>query len=131
MSIIEVFNSIEKTKEYKKDGKLHSENDFPSVIGIYEESNPKKFLYKWHKNGILHRINGPAVIYKTDKCYSEEWWEEGKLHRNECGCSGTLHKNCGPAIITENKMCWFHKGKIHKNYGPAIIGFELGSKIIE
>jgi hypothetical protein len=39
----------------------------------------------WYKNDLLHRTEGPAIIYLSG---TEVWYFEGKLHRTE-----------GPAII--------------------------------
>lgn len=50
------------------DGLLHSSNDNPSRIIFDSYGN---IIFKeWHKNGELHRINGPAVISQS---FIENW----------------------------------------------------------
>jgi len=57
---------------------------------------------------ILHREDGPAVIYPNNR---KEWWLKGKLHRLD-----------GPAVIWENgDKEWFVNGKLHRLDGPAYI----------
>ena len=58
----------------------------------------------WYdKNGRLHRINGPAVIYKSGGMY---WLRHGKLHCDD-----------GPAIIHSNgEEQWL---KHHAHYEPT------------
>jgi hypothetical protein len=41
---------------------------------------------EWYLNGMLHREDGPAVIYADGVC---EWWQQNKLHRTD-----------GPAVET-------------------------------
>ena len=48
-------------------GQLHSWNDEPS----YSQEDGSRF---WHKEGALHRVGGPAIVWRDG---SEEWWEEG------------------------------------------------------
>jgi hypothetical protein len=78
-------------------------------------------VQKWRKNGDLHRVNGPAVIYP---CGSEEWYQDGELHRED-----------GPAvIINENYkrslnhadwqtgiILYYRHGERHRLDGPAMI----------
>jgi hypothetical protein len=42
----------------------------------------------WHENGVLHRIDGPALI---DSNGTKQWFLQGKLHRTD-----------GPAIEYSN-----------------------------
>ena len=48
--------------------------------------NKKYKLEEWYKNGILHRIGGPARTHR----YNMFWYKEGKLHNLE-----------GPAVIED------------------------------
>ncbi len=42
---------------------------------------------------------------------TQEWWKEGKLHRED-----------GPAIIhSDGSQVWYKEGKIHREDGPAVI----------
>jgi hypothetical protein len=57
---------------------------------------------------ILHREDGPAVIYKDGR---KEWYMNGKLHRVG-----------GPAVETEHGgKFWIFYDKIHRVDGPAVI----------
>ena len=52
----------------------------------------------WYKNGLLHRDDGPAVIYPDGR---QEWWKEGSGHRDD-----------GPAVIcTSGTHYWYKDGK--------------------
>lgn len=42
--------------------------------GLYIDSNG---CQNWFKNGKLHRIDGPVVIYATGNQY---WYQNGKVH---------------------------------------------------
>lgn len=57
---------------------------------------------------ILHRIDGPAVIFTNgDKI----WYINGKIHRND-----------GPAIeFTDGTQEWYQNGELHNENGPAIV----------
>ena len=46
---------------YFLNGKIHREDDKPAYI-----SNEQK---RWYKNGIIHRLYKPALVYLTGKCY--------------------------------------------------------------
>jgi len=69
----------------------------------------------WYKNGLLHRDNGPAIIYLNG---TEYWFQNDKLHRID-----------GPAAIcADGTECWYQNGKCHREDGPAIIypdGYEI------
>jgi hypothetical protein len=57
---------------------------------------------------VLHREDGPAVIYENGDMY---WYRYGKQHRVG-----------GPAeIYSDGEKTWFKNGKIHRDGGPAII----------
>ena len=49
----------------------------------------------WYKNGELHRLDGPAVIYADG---TESWYKNGLLHREH-----------GPAVIHASGYKWFFK----------------------
>jgi len=61
----------------------------------------------WFQNGLLHRIDGPAIIwFNGDK----EWCQNGKLHRMD-----------GPAVeYADGTKKWYKNGKRHRTDGPAI-----------
>jgi len=88
--------------------------------------NPKIDSYgtkRWQdKVGQLHRLDGPAVIYKD----GEKWWY---LH-------GVRHRDDGPAIIfspedsdAEREEIWFNNGK-EIEPTPSIV-ILLRKKLIE
>lgn len=69
--------------------------------------------------GEVHRLDGPARIIrdKNGNVDREEWWKNGLLHRED-----------GPAIVTNYQSgafgyChkWFREGRLHRERGPAII----------
>jgi hypothetical protein len=60
------------------------------------------------QNGLLHRLDGPAVIYASG---TQAWWLQGKRHRSD-----------GPAMIWQDgtQEWWLH-GRRHRSDGPAMI----------
>jgi hypothetical protein len=58
--------------------------------------NSNKF---WRdSNGVLHRTDGPAIIYINGH---KEWWQHGKRHRDD-----------GPAVMyADGHQRWFQHGK--------------------
>lgn len=61
----------------------------------------------YYKNGVFHREEGPALIYKGN-----EWWY----------LNGLCHREDGPAIILDNgTQIWKRNDKTHREGGPAII----------
>jgi hypothetical protein len=82
----------------------------------YNESIPNNFTgiaewwngdKKWYKEGKLHRLDGPAIIYSSGLKY---WYKEGKIHRDD-----------GPAIESpKGTKEWCVEGKLHRLDGPAI-----------
>lgn len=80
---------------------IDSFNDQPSRIA------PGGSLY-WHKNGKLHRENGPAMIQMLNgECFVSSWRQGGVLHRTD-----------GPAVIRKDGSCeWWVNGK---QYASAV-----------
>jgi len=63
---------------------------------------------RWYKDGLLHREDGPAVIFKDG---TEYWYKAGQRHREG-----------GPAILDRNGDEWWYKdGLRHREDGPALI----------
>lgn len=61
----------------------------------------------WWLNGLLHRVDGPAVEYPDG---SKKWCVNGELHRED-----------GPAIkYADGSKQWWLNGKLHREDGPAI-----------
>ncbi len=140
---------------YKKDGKYHR-TDGPAVIqrngyqewwenGVLksrkrpdvEEIQLHRIEYKdkieyYGNNSQRHRLDGPAVKYKNKKY--EEWWKDGKKHRNgdepaiilkdlkEWYVDGKLHRETDkPSHISKDTETWCVKGKISRLNRPAQI----------
>jgi len=52
---------------------------------------------RWHRNGVLHRTDGPAISYPDG---TERWYRNGRLHRTD-----------GPAIThADGSQEWFSDG---------------------
>lgn len=71
----------------------------------------------WTKDGVVHRVDAPAVIYRsieTDRIIQEEWYHHGLLHRI----------GDKPARIYQNQSInileWFEDGAAHRIGKPAI-----------
>lgn len=63
---------------------------------------------RWYKDDILHREDGPAVIYKDG---TEYWYKDGMRHCED-----------GPGILDRNGDKWWYKdGRRHREDGPALI----------
>jgi hypothetical protein len=63
---------------------------------------------RWYKNDLLHRTDGPAVIY----FYGPEYWY----------FKGQLHRANGPAVTyADGYKAWWFEGKLHRTDGPARI----------
>jgi len=81
------------------------------IIRVFKPNkgtNSLKLCYR-NENGQLHRIDGPAKIYHDG---SEEWWQNGVLHRD--GEPATIWINTNG--ITKR---WFFNGLLHRVDGPA------------
>jgi hypothetical protein len=92
---------------------IHIDGEFYNYkINKYVEDDDEYILFTrqgeiYVKNKVIHRDDGPAVIYNYG---SKEWWINGKLHRID-----------GPAIESYNgKKMWFINGELHRIDGPAI-----------
>ena len=83
-----------------------------------------------NKNGLLHRLDGPAVEWNDG---TKEWWQNGSLHRldgpayeNINGAkqwyqNGLLHRLDGPALEFYNgDKHWYQNDLLHRLDGPAI-----------
>ena len=63
--------------------------------------------YQDAKRTILHRENGPAVVFINGY---KEWYQNGQLHRTD-----------GPAIEwARGRKDWFINGLRHRTDGPAV-----------
>lgn len=104
-------------------GELHCDNG-PAVF------DEKKEYVKYYKNGMLHRLDGPAVVKPEyiGGCYEEEWYVNGKLHRDEDkpafihGARYMTNENEALYRIKDDfEYVWYKNGKQHRIGGPARI----------
>ena len=83
-----------QTERTYYNGKLHSVHDRPSLKKVDGHK-------EWHKNGKLHRVNKPAIVYENG---GKEYYVEGKLHKVD-----------GPAIEWKNgRKEWWKYGQKHR-----------------
>ncbi len=113
----------------------------------------------WYKNGVLHRVNGPA-LYKNylrgssvkGTLYKIKWYNNGKIHNNDFSTCGKVY----PAIIKKSYNAFtkewyshgdklrsvikykevytdkrFKNGKLHNEDGPAFIRIKGNNKIVK
>jgi hypothetical protein len=78
------------TTQYRN--KLHSINNEPSI----KRGN----CQVWHKNGQLHRIDGPARILLINSKIHKWWYQNDVLHRID-----------GPAVEKDDYKEWWVDGK--------------------
>lgn len=97
------------------------------MTGVYDAIWKRR---EWRVNGVLHRLDGPAVIYDNGE---QVWYKDGKRHRidgparicddhEEWYFDGVLHRLDGPAILYKNYEEWYKNGKLHRIDGPARLG---------
>ena len=76
-----------------------------TLSGYVEISKAGTIRY-YNKNGKLHRIGGPAVIFADG---TEIWYQNGLFHRTD-----------GPSVIYPNGECdWYLNGSYHRTDGNA------------
>lgn len=88
------------------------------IIKYY--SNGNKYSETWYKNDKIHREDDPAMIsyHNNGQKADERWIINNKYHKLD-----------GPAVIfyysdgEKYYEQWFQNGKIHKTDGPAIITY--------
>ncbi len=62
---------------------------------------------QWYQDGLLHRLDGPAVVYPNGTRF---WYQDGELHRLD-----------EPAMIWANgTKLWYKHGQLHRVDGPSI-----------
>jgi len=63
---------------------------------------------RWFLNGLLHRLDGPAVSWSDGE---QRWYQDGQQHRLD-----------GPAAISaDGAEAWYLNGLLHREDGPAAI----------
>jgi hypothetical protein len=74
---------------------------------IYINVNGTKHYYSDREMEILHREDGPAIVYANG---SKSWYINGKCHRED-----------GPAVeYTNGYKAWYINDKRHREDGPAV-----------
>lgn len=72
------------------------------------------------KNGLLHRLEGPAVYDDgNENGYSAQWWKHGKEHRVGGPCSIEAAYDDDGDLVHQTER-WMQDGKYHREDGPAI-----------
>ncbi len=62
---------------------------------------------RWFKDGLLHRLDGPAIIYPEGNI---AWYKDGLYHRLD-----------GPAVVWKSgTKFWYQDGLLHRLDGPAV-----------
>ncbi len=68
---------------------------------------------EWWVDGVAHREDGPAKLWKKEFGWRQEWWLDGELHRED-----------GPAIVEHGEQNehseWYRHGERHRVGGPAV-----------
>lgn len=104
---------------YKHDNNIIHREDGPAVI--FKTKSGKVLEKSWYKHGVLHRDNGPARIKKYQR-FDDTWSCEISYYQN-----GKLHRKDGPAIIlitSDYSSHWYYKFNYrHKTEGPAHIDY--------
>ena len=64
---------------------------------------------RWKIDGILHKEDGPAVIYPNG---TTVWYVDGVKHRED-----------GPAMVSTSRdvSAWYKHGELHREEGPAVV----------
>lgn len=118
-------------KFYYKDGLILDYHNKAKIL--HREDGPafeKDGNKKWYLNGVLHRLDGPAIQYKNG---SRLWFVNGVPHREELPAvvladgtlkwyiNGCLHRLDGPASKTSLSEGWYFKNRLHRIDGPALV----------
>lgn len=103
------------SSELYKDGRTSDyDSDLPCILEI------------WKKDGVLHRIGGPAITrYAKDsgEITAQEWYENGKRHREDA--PAFMQKYCG-----FNVEIWYKDGQEHRENAPALIDKSIESGLV-
>ena len=121
---------LNMSRRWHTQGNLYREQT-RSHWDSWDDPECPEFIEFWYKEGELHRLDGPAVIYADG---AEKWYKEGEPHRLDGPAvkypngdeywykEGVLHRLDGPAIIfTDGREKWYKEGKLHRIGGPAVI----------
>ncbi len=75
---------------------------------VYEVTVTEFGTQEWRQEGLLHKLDGPAVTSPNGR---QEWRQNGLLHRLD-----------GPAVVGgQGSEFWYQHDKLHRVDGPAVI----------
>ena len=94
---------------------LHNEEDYALDV-YYKEGNYICNKKEWRINGDLHNDKGAAVIIVKKHKYKNKNKTIYKYFMNDI-----LHRENGPAVITDEYEEWWCNGRVHREDGPAIV----------
>lgn len=110
---------------YKEEEYLYNYGLSDSEFGIMYN------IFKYFKDGKLHRVGAPAIITKNGTI---EYFINNKRHRDDGPAiiesnnnthyykNGKLHRDDGPAFTnSHNDRFYYNNGRYHREDGPAII----------
>lgn len=106
-------------EEWRVEGELHRDDDRPAVTRLARvqicDIDTSTVIKVWYRHGKTWRENGKPT---------EETENGARMWYNE---DGILHREDGPAIMTDDYVAWYDNGKFsRKNGQPARIFFSGG-----
>lgn len=144
-------------ESWYKHGKKNRDGDLPSMIEYKHNSSLYEYsLQRWCKDGKCHRENGPALIINHRNHVEENWFYNGKRHRDgdlparvcyprddsykhivyfvrQWYNHGKLHRIGGPACMNQRSdsrsEMWYIHGVCHREDGPAARNWDKDNKI--
>ena len=98
--------------QYKKNGKLHRDNDKPAEITNCKDE--KIIFEEYYQNGELHRDNDKPskIIYEDGKMIFEKYYQNGELHRDDDKPADINYED--GKIIRE---LYYQNGELHRDDG--------------
>lgn len=99
-------------------GERDRDGGLPAFV-IYGDNG--RLDQEWWENGVLHREDGPAILYdrmsQSEHPTHEEWYRHGQLHR-EGNLPAKIERKRNGQLIEE---VYAVDGKLHRTDGPALI----------
>lgn len=97
-------HSVDIIRKHDFKGRLHCD-DGPAL--------KTPFRQEWHRHGVRHRKDGPAIITALTTGELVEYYVAGRRHRLD-----------GPAYVSDDVHGWYVEGKLHRLDGPALVDLE-------
>lgn len=98
-----VFPSKFNNRVFK--GQLHN----PIGPALYLKTGEQYY----YMNGLLHRTDGPAIVYQD----TEYWFQNGQIHRDYTN----IEEDGNPTVKKEDgTLIWYQHDKVHRIGEPAI-----------